>query len=33
VQWHPEELVSHDRTARNLFRALVERARERQTAG
>jgi putative glutamine amidotransferase len=33
VQWHPEELVGHDRTARNLFRALVERARERQTAG
>ena len=33
VQWHPEELVGHDRTARNLFRALVERARERQMAG
>jgi len=27
VQWHPEELVGHDRTARNLFAALVERAR------
>jgi len=26
VQWHPEELVGHDRTARNLFAALVERA-------
>src|SRR5262247_2611641 len=33
VQWHPEELVGHDRTARNLFRALVERACERQMAG
>jgi putative glutamine amidotransferase len=29
VQWHPEELVGHDRTARNLFAALVQRARER----
>lgn len=28
VQWHPEELVAHDRTARNLFAALVQRARE-----
>ena len=33
VQWHPEELVGHDRTARNLFRALVERARERPATG
>jgi len=33
VQWHPEELVGHDRIARNLFHALVERARELQTAG
>jgi putative glutamine amidotransferase len=33
VQWHPEELVGHDATARNLFRALVERARKRQTTG
>src|SRR5262245_9966127 len=31
VQWHPEELVGHDATARHLFRALVERARERAT--
>ena len=31
VQWHPEELVGHDPTARNLFRVLVERARERAT--
>jgi putative glutamine amidotransferase len=29
VQWHPEELTGHDRTARNLFAALVQRARER----
>jgi putative glutamine amidotransferase len=27
VQWHPEELVGQDRSARNLFAALVERAR------
>lgn len=33
VQWHPEELVGHDRTARNLFSALVERARSGPTAG
>src|SRR5206468_2650732 len=33
VQWHPEELVGHDPTARNLFRALVERARERPATG
>ena len=26
VQWHPEELVAHDPTARNLFRALVTSA-------
>jgi putative glutamine amidotransferase len=34
VQWHPEELVGHDRAARNLFAALVERARagERPTS-
>lgn len=29
VQWHPEELVGHDRPARNLFAALVSGARER----
>jgi len=29
VQWHPEELVGHDRAARNLFAALVRQARER----
>jgi putative glutamine amidotransferase len=28
VQWHPEELVGHDQTARNLFTALVEAARK-----
>ena len=28
VQWHPEELVGHDRTAINLFAALVRRARK-----
>lgn len=27
VQWHPEELVGHDSTARALFRAVVEAAR------
>jgi putative glutamine amidotransferase len=32
VQWHPEELVGHDAAARNLFAALVERARERRGA-
>ena len=29
VQWHPEEMVSSDRAALNLFTALVQRARER----
>jgi len=29
VQWHPEEMVSSDRAALNLFAALVQRARER----
>jgi putative glutamine amidotransferase len=29
VQWHPEELVSADPAARNLFAALVDRARAR----
>jgi putative glutamine amidotransferase len=29
VQWHPEELVGHDPSARRLFAALVDRARER----
>jgi len=27
VQWHPEELVGHDATARHLFDALVDAAR------
>ena len=27
VQWHPEDLVGHDATARNLFRALVDASR------
>jgi putative glutamine amidotransferase len=27
VQWHPEELVGHDRAARGLFAALTEAAR------
>lgn len=27
VQWHPEDLVSHDEAARRLFAALVEQAR------
>ena len=27
VQWHPEELVNHDRAARALFTAVVEAAR------
>jgi putative glutamine amidotransferase len=27
VQWHPEDLVDHDATARNLFRALVDESR------
>jgi putative glutamine amidotransferase len=30
VQWHPEELVGHDRAARNLFAALVHAARDRR---
>jgi putative glutamine amidotransferase len=30
VQWHPEELVTHDQAARNLFDALVDAARRRQ---
>jgi putative glutamine amidotransferase len=29
VQWHPEELVEHDRAAANLFRALVDAATRR----
>ena len=29
VQWHPEELVGHDRAARALFTAVVEAARAR----
>ena len=29
VQWHPEELVSHDQAARNLFTAIVDAARRR----
>jgi putative glutamine amidotransferase len=29
VQWHPEELVGHDRAARALFSAVVEAARAR----
>jgi putative glutamine amidotransferase len=29
VQWHPEELVGHDPSARNLFDAIVEAARRR----
>ena len=29
VQWHPEELVAHDRAARNLFAAVVDVARRR----
>ena len=29
VQWHPEELVAHDPTARNLFAAIVDAARRR----
>jgi len=28
VQWHPEELVGHDQSARNLFLALIEAARK-----
>ncbi len=28
VQWHPEELVVHDAAARNLFRAVVDAARD-----
>jgi putative glutamine amidotransferase len=28
VQWHPEELVSHDSSARNLFSALVNTSRK-----
>ncbi|MBI2216720.1 MAG: gamma-glutamyl-gamma-aminobutyrate hydrolase family protein [Candidatus Rokubacteria bacterium] len=31
VQWHPEDLAGHDDAARNLFRALVDAARERAT--
>ena len=30
VQWHPEELVGHDRAARSLFAALVDAARHRR---
>jgi putative glutamine amidotransferase len=30
VQWHPEELVTHDQAARNLFDALVDAARRRR---
>jgi putative glutamine amidotransferase len=30
VQWHPEELVTHDQAARNLFEALVDAARRRR---
>jgi putative glutamine amidotransferase len=30
VQWHPEELVTHDQAARNLFAALVDAARRRR---
>ncbi len=26
VQWHPEDLVDHDVTARSLFRAVIEAA-------
>jgi len=29
VQWHPEELVGHDRAARALFAGVVEAARAR----
>ena len=29
VQWHPEDLVDHDRAAANLFRALVSAAARR----
>jgi putative glutamine amidotransferase len=29
VQWHPEELVGHDRAARSLFAAVVDAARRR----
>src|SRR5438067_1908233 len=29
VQWHPEDLVTHDATARSLFRALVDEIRTR----
>jgi putative glutamine amidotransferase len=32
VQWHPEELVAADPAARNLFAALVDRARARARA-
>jgi putative glutamine amidotransferase len=30
VQWHPEELVTHDQAARNLFDALIDAARHRR---
>ncbi len=30
VQWHPEELVGHDPTARGLFTAVVDAARRRR---
>jgi putative glutamine amidotransferase len=30
VQWHPEELITHDQAARNLFDALVDAARRRR---
>jgi putative glutamine amidotransferase len=30
VQWHPEELVGHDATARGLFAAVVDAARRRR---
>jgi putative glutamine amidotransferase len=29
VQWHPEELVGHDQTARALFAAVIDAARRR----
>ncbi|MEK7878519.1 MAG: gamma-glutamyl-gamma-aminobutyrate hydrolase family protein, partial [candidate division NC10 bacterium] len=28
VQWHPEEMVSHDAASRNLFSALVSASRK-----
>ena len=29
VQWHPEELIAHDQSARNLFAALIAAARRK----